>query len=302
MLPNPDDLTSDKAYETRARDEYNEKRCGPLTVLPCSICYVPLTHFVPEPALLEMRATAQRCSAFGADKTAVVISRFRDEANLGHIEYIFDLGNWSSYFPGEEGKKYGTMLQILQYPFSVGSIHIRHRNNTLRDENSEMGLEIDPKYYKGENGELDIEVMEVAARFLQRIVTTKPLADIIRCPAAPSTEQLKTSEQLRDWIVNNTVTDWHPVGTCAMGGHAGVEGGVVNERLQVYGVENLRVVDASIMPLQISAHLQATVYAIAEKAADMILEDLGDNEGAAEQWPLKANTTERHGKEEVKDT
>lgn len=52
-----------------------------------------------------------------------------------------------------------------------------------------------------------------------------------------------------------------------------MNGGVVDERLRVYGVRRLRVADASIMPLQISAHLQATVYAIAEKASHMILED-----------------------------
>lgn len=63
------------------------------------------------------------------------------------------------------------------------------------------------------------------------------------------------------------------MGTCGMGGQRGIEGGVVDERLRVYGVKGLRVVDASIMPLQISAHSQATVYAIAEKGAHMILED-----------------------------
>jgi choline dehydrogenase-like flavoprotein len=61
-----------------------------------------------------------------------------------------------------------------------------------------------------------------------------------------------------------------------MGGDRGIAGGVVDERLRVYGVKALRVVDASIMPLQISAHLQATVYAIAEKGASMILEDWKD--------------------------
>ena len=78
---------------------------------------------------------------------------------------------------------------------------------------------------------------------------------------------------MHDWLVDNTITDWHPVGSCAMGGTLGIEGGVVDARLRVYGVQGLRVVDASIMPLQISAHLQATVYAIAEKASQMIVED-----------------------------
>lgn len=58
-----------------------------------------------------------------------------------------------------------------------------------------------------------------------------------------------------------------------MGGDRGNAEGVDSERLRVYGVKGLRVVDASVMPLQIIAHLQATVYAIAEKGAHMILED-----------------------------
>jgi len=58
-----------------------------------------------------------------------------------------------------------------------------------------------------------------------------------------------------------------------MGGSQGAHTGVVDERLRVYGVRGLRVIDASIMPTQIGAHLQATVYAIAEKGADMIKED-----------------------------
>lgn len=53
-------------------------------------------------------------------------------------------------------------------------------------------------------------------------------------------------------------------------------GGVVDERLRVYGTGNVRVVDASVMPFQLSGHPTSTLYAIAEKAADMIKEDMGD--------------------------
>lgn len=50
-------------------------------------------------------------------------------------------------------------------------------------------------------------------------------------------------------------------------------GGVVNDRLQVYGTVNVRVVDASIHPLQLCGHPMANLYAIAERTADLIKED-----------------------------
>lgn len=273
-LENPDDLLKDNTAAVHAQQQYNANKTGPLTILPCSICYVPLTTFVQDSTMEDMQSWATAHSVYDKDKTKVAANRFSCDANLGQIEYIFDLGNWSTFFKGEAGKKYGTMLQMLQYPFSVGSVHIRPRSGTKEDEAARDGVIIDPGYYHGNHGKLDLDVMTEGARFLEKIVTTKPLADIIRHPVAPDAGVLKEHGKLRDWILQNTITDWHPVGTCGMGGRAGRGGGVVNERLQVYGVKNLRIIDASIMPLQISAHLQATVYAIAEKGAHMILEDL----------------------------
>jgi len=65
---------------------------------------------------------------------------------------------------------------------------------------------------------------------------------------------------------------WHDIGTCKMGSKSDSEA-VVDSRLKVFGIQGLRVADASIMPTLVSGNTQATCYMIGEKASDMILED-----------------------------
>ena len=77
----------------------------------------------------------------------------------------------------------------------------------------------------------------------------------------------KTDDGIAGHIRQTAETIYHPVGTCKMGSDVMA---VVDDRLRVRGVEGLQVVDASVIPVQITGHTNAPVMAIAEKGANLI--------------------------------
>jgi choline dehydrogenase-like flavoprotein len=296
-IASPESLRYDSSLAASALEEYNTHRTGVLTAIPSSISYLPLSRVIPAASLSNIISHLPNPVT---QRDEILHRQFTSSVPLGQIEYNFDVSNYSSYFKSEPGKKYGTMLMMLQYPLSKGSIHIPPAepgvaSDTGVDVNPKTTVHdkpiIDPQYYGGRGGDVDFEIMAAAQKFGHKICSTEPLSSIIvkrvfppEIPDSPST----TEEDFSAWVRDYTITDWHPVGTCAMGGKAEeVQGdnskpaswkGVVDNKLRVFGVKGLRVCDASIMPLQVSAHIQATVYGIAEKGAALILEDWVDKE------------------------
>jgi choline dehydrogenase-like flavoprotein len=96
--------------------------------------------------------------------------------------------------------------------------------------------------------------LEIASQPALRAIQREPLST----PASDS------EKDIMDWVERASQTVYHPTSTCAMGA-------VVGPDLRVYGVEGLRVVDASVMPTVTRANTNAATIMIAEKAADMIL-------------------------------
>jgi choline dehydrogenase len=117
--------------------------------------------------------------------------------------------------------------------------------------------------------ERDRQVMVEGLKFVRRIAGTAPFSSYVAAEEFPG-PRVRTDE---DWLAfcreaGDTV--FHPTSTCRMGTDALA---VVDPRLRVNGVAGMRVVDASVMPAVPSGNINATVIAIAEKAADLIVAD-----------------------------
>jgi choline dehydrogenase len=116
----------------------------------------------------------------------------------------------------------------------------------------------------------DVRDVYEGARLLRRIAAAEPLAGIIEGEREPGSH-VSTDEQLLADFRQRAGSVFHACGTCAMGSDARTS--VLDPRLRVRGVTALRVVDASAFPNLTSGNTNAPVMMLAEKAADLILED-----------------------------
>ncbi|CAN9261985.1 unnamed protein product [Alternaria alternata] len=155
------------------------------------------------------------------------------------------------------GKQYVTLLAGVQHPFARGSVHI----NGSDPLNKPL---VNPRYL---STSYDLEALISAAKYTRRMAKTAPFKNVWVSEFDPGMDT-ETNAEWEMYIRDNVFTFYHPLGTCAM--LPKKDGGVVDPKLRVYGVGNLRVVDASVIPMIISAHIQTAIYGIAERAAEII--------------------------------
>lgn len=148
----------------------------------------------------------------------------------------------------------------IQHPFSRGYIAINTTDPFLQPV-------ID---FRTVSNPIDLDLYVEGLKFGRKLIQTPAIQALGPSEVQPGAEKV-SDEDLKEYTRGSMGTMFHPAGTCAM--MPRTMGGVVDARLRVHGVDNLRIADASIMPLIVASHLQSTVYAIAEKAADLLKED-----------------------------
>lgn len=154
----------------------------------------------------------------------------------------------------------GMTIGVTQLrPESIGSIHIRSKDPLASPS-------IRPNFL---DSEVDRKCLIRSMQMARRIVNQPAMNQYVHSEMSPGIAVQKDEDWL-SFARENGQTIYHPIGTCRMGED---DKAVVDLRLNLKGLAGLRIVDASVVPLMVSGNTQAVVMMVAEKAADLVLED-----------------------------
>ena len=224
------------------------------------------SEFLGNMRLDKMALNMLRAWMFGTGPATVVpgglhaFIKTRPELAVPNIEFMFRGAPPAAalWFPGWK-KPYADGYGIrpcLLHPDSRGEVLLR--SNDPRDK-----VKIVTNFFTAPN---DLPTLREGFKIAREVAAQPPLARFRGVEMSPGAK-VKTDAEIDNWIRNVAATANHPASTCVMGSgpHA-----VVDPQFRVNGTERLRVVDASAMPDLVSAHINACVLMMAEKASDMI--------------------------------
>ncbi|KAH6669876.1 alcohol oxidase [Halenospora varia] len=253
-LPNRD-MLSNSTYLADALAEYHQNKTGPITGADgCSGVFLPLPDVTPNFQSLIDEAHTQNVSQYlPSEYDPTVVKGF--EAQKRILLSSFASNTTAIIEVPLLGRSNSGNINLK--PLSRGSININPADTSIPV--IDFGVLTNP---------IDLKVNIEAFKLTRKVYSSSAMAHLGPIETSPG-GGVATDEDIEKWIRTVLLPSAaHPCGTSAM---MPIEiGGVVGSDLLVHGVKRLSVVDASIMPLVPGTHLSATVYAVAEKAADII--------------------------------
>ena len=195
--------------------------------------------------------------------TAGVFAKTKKELISPDIQMLFAPASFENENVGTSGLENldGITCGITQLrPSSKGYVEIR--SNNIYDSPI-----INPKYL---DNDFDKETLINGVKLVRKIYSSKPLANFCKKETIPG-KKVSTDDEIIEYARKFGSTVYHPIGTCRMGNDSN---SVVDLNLKVRGIENLRVIDASIMPEMVSGNTYAATNMIAEKGSDLILNSI----------------------------
>nr|XP_036580508.1 gmc oxidoreductase [Colletotrichum truncatum]KAF6788420.1 gmc oxidoreductase [Colletotrichum truncatum] len=241
-------LTSNQSYAAEMANLYRTQRVGPLANPGGEyILFLPLSNITTKASGMAQEAYIQNPADLLSDAPEEVQHGYTKQHELLTQGLTSDVMTPLEVFWND-----GTIVLGLEHPFSRGSVNIVSADPFTAPN-------IDPGYL---TNPLDMAVLVEGIRFSRRIMATTAMAPTSAVEVLPGAN-VTSDADIELYIKQNLATFAHYAGTATMA--AREMGGVVNSSFKVYGVENLRVVDASIIPLLPAAHTSSTVYALAEK-------------------------------------
>ncbi|KAL3444274.1 alcohol oxidase [Aspergillus insuetus] len=182
-------------------------------------------------------------------------------AGQPHFELDF-VGMFSTafqwHYPTPPQGNFMTVIVDLLRPISQGEV-------TLNSANPLIQPNINLNFF---GDDLDILAMREGVRWTYDVLTKgKGFKDIV-VAEYPWTMPLESDEEMNRAVLDRSQTGFHPCGTARLS--KSIHQGVVDEKLRVHGIRNLRVADASVIPVIPDCRIQNSVYMIGEKGADII--------------------------------
>ncbi|KAF5355513.1 hypothetical protein D9758_006414 [Tetrapyrgos nigripes] len=244
-------------------DQYHKDRTGLLaTGLSSAMAFIPLSKFIGLERIKQLIESIETQDPDGHDSTLKLQKEQLVEDRVPQLEVALVPAFFPTFYLGltpEPGKRYISFLLGLQHTFSRGTVHICSPDPFTLPSVNPNTL----------NHNIDLEIMVDSIKFCRRLLQTPPYEsqDIIVKEVIPG-PNVQTDDGIKDFVRDALDTIYHPIGTASMLPRE--DGGVVDASLKIYGTMNLRVIDASVLPVHVTGHPQATVYAIAERGSDLI--------------------------------